>query len=922
MSDLAMRSQELGIGRLFETVRDAVIVANAQTGRIVLWNPSATGVFGYSLAEALEMNVEDLVPAALKEQQRAGTARHRGTDRGPYVEPRAALELPAVCKGGDQIYIELTLSPIESVHDSEGEGRFVLAIVRDITERKRAEEALRGSEGELRTLFAAMTDVILVLDEGGRYLDIAPTNPSLLYRPPAELLGKTIHEVFPKEQADEFLTHVRRALETQLAVEFQYALEIGGRKVWFAGTVSPMLEDRVLWVARDITGRKEAEEALRQSEERYRLVARATNEAIWDSDILADKQIWNGAVESIFGYPAGIETNTGWWEEHIHPEDRERVLAGIGAVLEGGGEMWSEEYRFRRADGEYPIVVDRAYVVRNARGKPVRVIGSMMDVSERRRAEEEIRRLNEDLEDRIKRRTAELQATVTQLRENEQRLRDSEERYRLVVEGSNDGIFDWNMRAKELFWSDRLLEIMGLSREEVTPTLELFMELLHPEDRRRVRGAMTAHVDNASAYDVECRVRHTDGSYRFCHVRGEAQRDQNGVPSRMTGVVQDVTERKRVEEALRTSEARFRALVERIPAITYIEAIDSEEPATEILYVSPQIEAMFGYSPEEWMVDPELFSTHLHPEDRERVFSEDARTETTGEPFRMEYRQYARDGRVVWVRDEAVLVNDEDGEPLYWLGVQLDITEHKRFEEKRAALVEELRRSNAELEQFAYVASHDLQEPLRMVASYTQLLARRYEGKLDSDADEFIGYAVDGANRMQTLINDLLTYSRVGTRGQQLVPTDTGDVFEAAWANLRRAIEESGAEVTSSELPTVTGDKTQLVQLFQNLMANAIKFRREGGRPRVEVGAKLRAAEGDWLLWVRDNGIGIEEHYKERIFRIFQRLHGKGEYTGTGIGLAVCKKIVERHGGRIWVDSEVGEGSTFYFTLRPAREGG
>jgi len=236
----------------------------------------------------------------------------------------------------------------------------------------------------------------------------------------------------------------------------------------------------------------------------------------------------------------------------------------------------------------------------------------------------------------------------------------------------------------------------------------------------------------------------------------------------------------------------------------------------------------------------------------------------------------------------------------------------RQSEESLAQQAQELARSNAELQQFAYVASHDLQEPLRMVSSYLQLLARRYRGKLDDDADDFIAYAVDGAERMRSLINDLLAYSRVSTHGRDFELVDCEVVFENAFANLQVAIEESGAVVTHDPLPTVMADDVQLVQLFQNLIGNAIKFR---GKEAIRIHISAERGENEWIFSVRDNGIGIDAEYAERIFEIFQRLHSGQEYPGTGIGLAICRKIVERHGGSIWVHSESGNGSTFQFTI-------
>jgi len=270
----------------------------------------------------------------------------------------------------------------------------------------------------------------------------------------------------------------------------------------------------------------------------------------------------------------------------------------------------------------------------------------------------------------------------------------------------------------------------------------------------------------------------------------------------------------------------------------------------------------------------------------------------------------------LWLRVRNLLRLKEFGDTLRGHSAQLEQQVQARTAELQRK-VEELKRSNEELAQFAYVASHDLQEPLRMVASYTQLLSRRYKGRLDADADEFIAFAVDGATRMQHLIQDLLAYSRVGTKGLDLQQVSSEEALGRALVNLRGAIEERGAQVTHDPLPRVLADDMQLVQLFQNLVGNAVKYQ-NAGVPSVHVSAA--STGGRWEFSVRDNGLGIDPQYHERIFGMFQRLHKREEFAGTGIGLAICRKIVERHGGAIQVESQPGQGSTFRFSLAAVPE--
>jgi PAS domain S-box-containing protein len=244
-----------------------------------------------------------------------------------------------------------------------------------------------------------------------------------------------------------------------------------------------------------------------------------------------------------------------------------------------------------------------------------------------------------------------------------------------------------------------------------------------------------------------------------------------------------------------------------------------------------------------------------------------------------------------------------------------DLTEQKKAEHELKDLLKDLERSNEELQQFAYVSSHDLQEPLRTIASFTQLLERRYKGKFDKDADEFMEYIVEAAKRMQRMILDLLEYSRVSTNNEEFEEIDTTEVLDGALFNLRGAIENNKAVITHNDLPSVTADKSQLVKVFQNLIANAIKFKKEDEPPKIHVSARKDSQKNQYIFSVQDNGIGMDPQYAERIFTLFQRLHTRDEYHGTGIGLSVAKRIIERHGGSIWVESELGKGSTFYFTL-------
>jgi PAS domain S-box-containing protein len=395
--------------------------------------------------------------------------------------------------------------------------------------------------------------------------------------------------------------------------------------------------------------------------------------------------------------------------------------------------------------------------------------------------------------------------------------------------------------------------------------------------------------------------RKKDGAFYWVSASISPIQNSDNEITHFIAVEEDITEKKRMEEILQASETRYRGIFEGVQ-----DAIIVVSLTTEILDVNARACQMFDYSrgemlskivddlvPEEYLG---IIPGDLSPPNIPDTPVEMVAIRSDGAPFPVEIT-----ARLQEIGDETVI-----------LVVVRDIAKRKHVEKALEQSKLELERSNTDLEQFASIASHDLREPLRAISGFAHLLEKRYGDRMDAEADEYIDYILGGTKRLQELIDALLAYSQVGTKGKAFEPTDCEEILERVTSNLTLAIEESGAVITHDPLPILKGDKVQLEQLLQNLISNAIKF---CGKDRPEVHIGLQRKNTEWEFSIKDNGIGIEPQFADRIFTIFQRLHTQEEYPGTGLGLAICKRILERHGGQIWVESELGKGSTFYFTI-------
>jgi PAS domain S-box-containing protein len=632
---------------------------------------------------------------------------------------------------------------------------------------------------------------------------------------------------------------------------------------------------------RDISVRREAEKHLARMEGRYRGLLEAAPDAMVVVNTRGEIVLLNVQAEKQFGYSR--DELIGQQVKNIIPEGfAERLIAddlrsaedALAQKIGTGIELTA-----RRKDGsEFPIEIMLS-PLESAEG--ILVTAAIRDISVRREAEKHLARM--------------------------------EGRYRGLLEAAPDAmvvvntggeIVLLNVQAEKQFGYSRD-ELIGQQVKNIIP--EGFAERLIADDLRSAEDALAQQIGTG----IELTALRKDGSEFPIEIMLSPLESAEGIL--VTAAIRDISVRKASERHLARMEGRYRGLLEAAP-----DAMVVVNPTGEIVLLNAQAESQFGYSRDELIgqkvtnIIPEGFAERLVADALRS--DEDALAQQIGTGI--ELTALRKNGTEFPI--ELMLSPLESAEGILVTAAIRDITARRLAEAHLLEKVDELNRSNVELGQFAYIASHDLQEPLRMVASYTQLLARRYRGKLDSDADEFIAFAVDGAARMQRLIQDLLAYSRVGTKGQELIDTSSEEALGQALINLRGSIEASGALVTHDPLPAVLADEMQLIQLFQNLVGNAIKYQ-SSGVPLVHVSAAKNGG-AKWTFKIKDNGLGIDPQYFERIFGMFQRLHKREEFAGTGIGLAICKKIVERHGGNISVESEPGHGSTFSFALAESLE--
>lgn len=891
----ALWESEFRYGAMFDDASDMIMIYDVN-GRLHEANKMTCACLGYSREDLWQMNIEDIDV----QEHSSRLAQHIDELRR---QENLRNDTIFLCHDGVRIEVEASRRLINYAGNPA-----ILCIARDMTSRKQMEKALLASEGRYKRITDAVTDYIYTVRlQDGRPVETIhrPSSVAVTGYKPEEFASNPylwitmVHEQdreAVKQQVEDILAGKEiKPLEHRLVRK-------DGAVRWVKNTCVPHVDNRGKLLSydgliQDITERKLAEEALRASEERFRTVANFTYD--WETWVGPDRKYLyvSPSCERITGYPPeAFYHDPDALVKITHPDDSARIRAHFCEEFMNE-EVQFLDFRLLTAAGENRWIGHICQPVYSDAGEWLGRRSSNRDITAQKQAKEA--------------------------------LQESEARYRAMMQAFDGLIYICSQDYRIEFMNEHLIQRTGYDAtgqfcysslhgiEEICPWCmndQVF-------EGQTVRWEVQSPKDQRWYYVVNTPFYHADG-----RISKQA-------------MILDITERKQAEEALKKSEAHYRMLFEDSPISLWEEDFSEVKAYIDHLRTKgvTDFSGYFDQHPEAIQTCADLVkivhinkaTLQLYKAKSQEEFYQGLNKFFTQESYQLfkEELLAISEGRTVLQRETVSLTLT--GEKIYsdlrWVVVPgyertlskvlvsiVNITERKLAEDQLKRTMSDLERSNADLEQFAYAASHDLQQPLLMVDCYGQLLMKRYKGKLGADADELLDGIIDGITRMQTLITDLLEYSRLHRPDSDTQWTDCGEILAKSLHNLRALIEQHQVVITFTTLPTVNVNSSQFVRLFQNLVSNAIKFRREI-QPVIHISAQQR--EKEWLFAVQDNGIGIASHNAQRIFVIFERLHSREQYPGTGIGLAMCKKIVEQHGGRIWVESELEQGATFYFTV-------
>ena len=869
LAEEALRDSEEKYRRLIQGVQDYAILMLGPQGEIRSWNPGAERMTGCKFEEVAGQNYSRFFSPEDLKRGRPEEILRMAAASGLYEEQGMRLR-----KNGARFLVRTTYT---ASRDLTGILRGFSVVSRDLSQGAESDAKYRG-------LLEAAPDAMVVVNQTGEIVLLNVQAEKQFGYSRDELVGQRVKNIIPEGFAERLIADGTRSAADALAQQIGTGIELIARRK--NGTEFPIeimlspLESAegtlVTAAIRDISVRKAAEKHLGQMEGRYRGLLEAAPDAMVVVNQGGEIVLLNVQAEKQFGYRR---------DELVGQKVKNIIPDGFAERLIADGTRTAAEALAQQIGTGIELIARR----KNRTEFPIEIMLSPLESAEGTLVTAAIR-------------------DITMRKDAERHLAQMEGRYRGLLEAAPDAMVVVNQGGEIVLLNVQAEKQFGYSRDELVGQKvkniipEGFAERLIADGTRSAAEALAQQIGTG----IELIARRKNRSEFPIEIMLSPLESAEG--TLVTAAIRDISVRRAAERHLAQMEGRYRGLLEAAP-----DAMVVVNQKGEIVLLNVQAEKQFGYSRDELVgqkvknIIPQGFAERLVADALRSV--EDALAQQIGTGIELTGRR--KDSSEFPI--EIMLSPLESAEGILVTAAVRDITTRKTAEANLLNKMEELNRSNEELGQFAYIASHDLQEPLRMVASYTQLLSRRYKGKLDSDADEFIAFAVDGASRMQRLIQDLLAYSRVGTKGRDLLDISSEEALQQALINLRGAIEEKGALVTHDPLPAVVADDMQLIQLFQNLVGNAIKYQ-NAGIPKVHISASRNGSK-KWTFSVKDNGLGIDPQYFEKIFGMFQRLHKREEFAGTGIGLAICKKIVERHGGSISVESQPGQGSTFRFAL-------